>query len=98
MERRPNETSEQSYHKYTINFPLYLWYAIQDRTAWGSKYNNKVSPFIIDHMERVCFGVQERPATAQEVIERGKAGQTIYADPPRKYHGFANGLMKNNFT
>lgn len=93
--RRPNETSEAAYHKYTINIPKYLWFAVHDKTSWGTKYNNKVSPYIIDLLELDCFGVQERPATPEEVAEIEKTGKVFYPDPPRRFHGFMNGLMRN---
>jgi len=78
----PNETSEDQIHKYTINIPKSLWQRVKIKTGWGSKYNNRVSPYILHLIESDC--------------NLGLHPQARCPDPPKKYHGFQFGL-KNPF-
>jgi hypothetical protein len=97
LERQYNATSEDSFHKFTLNVPRFLWDAVKDRTSWGSEYNHTVSKYLIDLMKNDCFGVQERPATPEKVKEIEKRGQVFYPDPPHKWHGFQFILGRNSY-
>ena len=75
-----NMTSEDFVHKYTVNIPKSLWGHVKARTAWGTRYNNRVSGYIINLIEA---DIEDSLREAKQPI-----AQYPCPDPARKYHGF----------
>jgi hypothetical protein len=90
-----NEIYDDRNHKCTFDIPVYLYLRITDKVKRGSKYNRNKSAYFRELLERDLMS--DRLPTKEEYKAITRTGEEYQVDPPRRFSGFAGGLLRNAY-